>query len=450
MLRNIIANKIFFCISVFVLFISFAFNAFGTVSTEKFLYDFKDSESLIYNQVLCPDSVLNDQLLQNKKGYEGQLKSCDSENLVAYSSQYGLQGKVYDTSADALSKIGVGPVAFLSIANLLTALLSALIFGLLVLWFRNNFGNFVGYCVMVGVCLSPMIVGFSRNLYWALPLLIVPIVYALYFYKAEADKRYNIKFFIGLGVLLIARYLCGYEYASTITIALMAVVGYFILLQKSNLKQYFKIFIITGMVSVLAFTVALGIHVMSLNNYSGSTRNSLHIVKTRAMERTSRSDHYLNFAYDGTKASLNDHYQITNTYLQYESLKQGESLALALIFSVVNYALLPVYNLPISFHQPFATYAQSSILFIMVLSFIFYKRHKIFDKKTVKKVNALYFVFYFGLIGSCSWFILANSHSLVHVHINGILIYLPSAIFGYAILAFTAQSYILKIKKRYG
>lgn len=450
MLREIKSNKKFFFIAVFLLFISFAFNAFSAVSTEKFIYDFKDSEALVYNQVLCPDSVFNDLLLSAKEGYKGQLKDCKPEEFKAYSSQYGLQGKLYDYSADILAKIGVGPIWFLSAANLATAFLSALVLAMIALWFRKSFGNYVGYFIVIGLCMSPMIVGFSRNLYWALPLLFAPVVYILYFYRHKTSVSYKVKFFAGLALLLLARYLCGYEYASTITIMLMAVIGYFLYVNNEKLKTYAKVFFVTGAVSVISFALAMGIHVLSLNSYSGSTKNSIQIIKDRASERTASSDEFLGYAFDGTKASLRDHYTITDTYFHYQAIKDKKSVSVAIMFSAINYALLPVVNLPFALSQPFATYAQSTILFMLILGLIYYKKDKLFNKKQLKNINGLYVSFVIGLIGSFSWFVLANSHSLVHAHINGILFYLPSAIFGFAIVGIASKNFLTKIKKRYG
>jgi hypothetical protein len=51
-------------------------------------------------------------------------------------------------------------------------------------------------------------------------------------------------------------------------------------------------------------------------------------------------------------------------------------------------------------------------------------------------------------VGYLSWLILARSHSLVHAHINGILLYLPFALFGYIIIGLYLQTLSGRVWKK--
>lgn len=254
-------------------------------------------------------------------------------------------------------------------------------------------------------------------------------------------------FLVGLSFLLYIKYLCGYEYITTITVMSMSVVSYFLYLNKSKLKDYIKNFMLVGAVSIFAFAGALTTHVYSLNSYTGSTKNSIKVIKNTAHERISSSDTYKNYVYDSTQRSLESHYRITDTYFHYENRKQSKSLSIAILVSIVNYALLPVINIPLTLNQPFAIYAQSTFLFIIVLVLLYIKRKSWVKKPEVGKIEALFMAAATGLVGSISWYIAANSHSLVHAHINGILVYLPFALFGYIIIGVWIENSVKKIRR---
>jgi len=107
-----------------------------------------------------------------------------------------------------------------------------------------------------------MIVGFARNLYWALPLLLLPIVYVLYGFPSAKNNKGKLLFWALLAVLLYIRFLCGYEYITTITFMVAALVAYHLYMQKSTVGTYIRQMTIVGIVAVMSFAAALGTHIV--------------------------------------------------------------------------------------------------------------------------------------------------------------------------------------------
>lgn len=444
-------NKRFFFTSVAVLFVSFAFNAFSAMDTASFVSNYKDSEALVVNQINCSGDLYADQMLEQINP-QTPLKfpnSCSTSALRAYSSQFGLQGKL-DTFlyTSIMRPMHVSAGVFVVLLELGTALISALVLALLVLWVRRTFGKIPAVTTGILIALSPMLIGFSRNLYWALPLLIAPIVYVLYFYKLKAPRKEMIIFWTGLFVLLYLRYLCGYEYITTITVMIVATAGYTLALAGVRVKKFVREAILIGLVSAVAFGAALVTHIAALNVSTGSTEKSVSIIKQRAQERTLNAGKYVDYPYANLEFLASDHYKVTDTYVHYDKLKATGSRVWATLVALSTYLLLPVVHLPIIVPGSFSIYLQSTTMFTIVLFILYVKREKWVAKEYRARVRALFVAASLGLIGYLTWLIFGYSHALVHAHINGILIYLPYALFGFMIIGIYVEYLINRFIKK--
>gem|GEM_PF-5843075 len=444
-------HRIFFGITTLMLFTSFSFNVFGAMTTDAFVLNYKDSEMLVYNQIKCGGRVYSDQLLESKAitPIDGTDYSCKT-GTTPYSSQFGLQGRVYTGVFRVVSKIThISTGTYVAIAQLTTALMSAIVFGLFVLWVRVNYSGISASIVTLLLAMSPMIVGFARNLYWALPLFIAPFVFALYKYRLHESRKSALVFWSILGSLLYLRYLCGYEYITTFTIMTVAVVVYFLYMGKAKRVDYYRQIAISCMVSVLAFGAALATHVVALNSYTGSTGKSIDIVMKRAQERTVNGDKYLQYPYMNLKNLASDYYRTANTYVNFDDRVASGSKLWSISAAITNYLLLPVVSLPLNTTGPLTLYIQSTVAFITALAVLYIKRDTWVNKKINRSVKGLYLAMSVGLVGYLSWLVLANAHSLVHAHINGILMYLPFALFGYVVIGVFVEYFIMIATKTY-
>lgn len=453
MLRDIAKNKLFFGIVTLGLLLSFSFNTFGAMQTASFNGNFKDSEALVSNQIICHNLLFDDQLLLAKDpaNIAKPVATCSASELIPYSSQFGLQGKIFATGYLVTHKIlpFVNPEHFIVFAQLLTSLASALLFAMISLWVKKQFGLMVAILVGVLIALSPMLVGFARNLYWMLPLLIAPFVFALCCFRLERKGWRQVAFWFILGVLVYLKYLCGYEYITTITLMIFAPIVYLLYVKQAHLKVFVTQAIYVLAVSFLAFSFAMLTHITALTAYTGNFVTSIQTVTERARERTLDASQYTIYPYGNLKYIAPNFYDTTNAYVNYGTTIASHSIFAASIVNVVTYLFIPVLHLPIEFNPSFGEYLQSTGVFIVVLAALFTYRSKWVSVTAVRSVNGLFLGVVVGFLGYASWLILAFSHSLVHAHINGILLYMPLALFGYIIIGIFIQSLFRKIYKKY-
>jgi hypothetical protein len=449
MIEGFLKHKLFICIATVFFFLTFTFNVTGALSTDGFIQNDKYSENFVVRQVRCNGQLYENQLL-GLKNWANNNKDlgCDKDNYAPYNSSFGLQGRVGVFLNSILERkthanSGVSIVVY----ELLMALASAILFALLALWVKLRFGKRIAVIFSIFVSLSPMLVSFSRNLYWALPLMIAPIVYILYFYKPGLSKRNLTLFMGGLTLLLYLRFLCGYEYITTIAIMVVSVALYKLVLADIKYKTIVKNIILIGLTPVIAMALAFSTHVVSLNQQTGSTTQSIEIIKERAQDRTVNAEAYAKYAYLSLADVANDFYKTSNEYIKYNKIKDNGSVPLAIVVADTAHLLLPVIHTPI-LGGVFAMYAQSFAMFIVTLLLLYIYRAKWVKREQIKQINSLYAATAVGLIGYFSWLVFAYSHSLVHAFINGILMYLPTALFGFIIIGLYVEFLIKKYINR--
>jgi hypothetical protein len=450
-LRDIRENKLFFSLVTTGLFLSFAFNIFGAVSPEGFGLDFKDSEALVNNQIMCKGKLFANQLVAIKSelgpGTSSSVTDCSSQNLMPYSSHFGLQGKFLSAIYNGVDLVfgSFGSKMYIALAQLLMALASATLFAVFTLWVKQKYGQFSAVFVALCVALSPMLVGFGRNLYWALPLMVVPLILSLYYYKRDRRGVERVVFWAIISLSLYLRYLTGYEYVTTFTIMVFAVIAYKLYLEQAHLKDYVKNAGVVLGVSLIAFVAAMTTHIVSLASYTGSTEASIRVIANRAQERTISAEGYTVYPYQNLTRTAPGLQSAISAYGDYEKLAHSGSLLAAVIVNSIVYLLIPVVNIPVEFNQSLGVYLQSTLVFLIILAALYATRKKWTLHTELRGVEALYVGLALGIIGYASWFVLGFSHSLVHAHINGILLYLPTALFGFIILALFSKRSIKKI-----
>ena len=442
-------NALFIVGATSVLWLSFSFNIFGAMSNDAFMANFKDSESLTVSAVTCEGRYFDGQLMFNNLAGTDRKYECDLTQLTPYSSQFGLQGRLYTGGYIVLHSLFGMPVAYyIFFAQLVTALLSALCFAVFAVWVRKRYGMVSAVVVIIGTALAPMVVGFARNLYWALPLMVAPFLYVLMFYKSmHAKQLHPVIFWGGLFVLLYLRLLCGYEYVTSFAIAVFAGMVPYLYESKSRVLTYGKQALITICIALLAFGAALTTHVVSLAHSTGSIFSAMNIVKTRALERTVKGSEYTQYAIQGLKTNMPVVYSIANSYVHLDEKQQ--SMKWAIVASALNYLFMPIVLIPLQFTQPVGVFAQSFIVNVLLLTIIFVYRKRLFEKKRLQTIEGLSLGALVGLGAYMSWLVLASSHSLVHAHINGILMYLPYALFAFTIMGITLQTVITRLRVPY-
>lgn len=441
MIQEVFRHKFFVGLTTAFFFVAFTLNITGALSTDLFVENDKFSENFVRRQMLCEGKIYNNQLLGLTDWHAANQKpDCKTSNYSPYNSQYGLQGKFGVFLEQTLH---LGSSVTIVIYQIITALAAALLFALITLWVKVKFSLTAACIFAICVSMSPMLVSFSRNLYWSLPLMVAPIVYTLYFYKPSLSRRGLSYFLAGLTFLFLLRYLCGYEYITTLTVMVVSVISYELIVNSTDRGRAIRHAILVALASAIGIFFALTIHVFSLNTQTGSTAKSIETIKSRAQERTVNSKNYTQYAYMSLNYVANDFYKTSNEYLKYEKMEKTQSIPLAVVVAYAAHLLLPVLHLPV-LNGVMAGYVQSFIGFIVLLSLLYYYKDKWVERKRYRQVLALYGATCVGMVGYFSWLVFAYSHTLVHAHINGILMYLPTALFGFIIIGLYIEFLINK------
>jgi len=450
-------HRSLYLVSLFVLTLSFTLNVFGVQSIDWFSNFQKDSGALIVHKLACEEELGRDEfggmLVVGKDTTRFSVSErapvCQKDNAKVYVSQYGLQGKVGEEGYKVAHKLlGLNLAHFLILAQVSWALLTAVVLALFIVWVADRFGMFTGGVVLVLLGMSVWIVGYARNLYWATPLLFLPFVFTLYYYqKPKLHKPYAL-FITGLFVLFFVRFLNGYEFAPEIILAPLAAMSYLIYARSTSLGQFVKEAVIVCMIGVTAFVGAFALSYYQVYRYVGDSSKAFSMIKERAVERTGDSRAYGKYVYDGLGYTLPSVYSDINNYIDLNKAAPKNHTLLTNGLSLLNYALLPVLNIPISLKEPLYTVV-SSFSFVAIISWMAVRSLSKNSKGSEGvKYRALMRAMWVGLIGSLSWLVLAHSHSFVHAHLNGIIFYLPFLLFAYIALGLWLEQRFDNLKAR--
>ncbi len=437
-----------------ILFLSFSINFFGVGSDDWYVGFQKDSDSLVLNKLVCSkdsNSWLIGQGIIAQNSYD---IDC-TQPMTTYYSQIGLQGRIMQSMYVLVSFFSIDIQNFILFIKVIVPLMSALVMLSFCYWVFKRFGTADAYIVALLIANSVWIVGFSKSLYWAMPLLFLPFIVSLYLFRKKASLKLDTVFFITLFILFSAKFASGYEYTSVILISVVSAIVTIGVLDNINVKRMAYFVSASFIVGILAFMFTVGVHTALIKNNVGSFDKAVSIVKQRVLERTSQGQDFKKYVYGGLGATTPFAAEIMAQYLPLEIYKDTTPLVQTEFVSMANYALLPTISYPIALKEPLQTYVSS--FFFSVIIFIslsintiknIRKRGSVISKK-LNNERALFMGAIIGLLGVLSWLVLARGHSYVHAHINGIIFYLPYGLLLYTLLAIKLVKYSKKIKMVY-
>ncbi|WP_028234395.1 hypothetical protein [Pseudobutyrivibrio sp. MD2005] len=310
--------------------------------------------------------------------YDEDGKELPRGYLEVYLSQYGLQGKIFRHIARHVDYEDALPVLHL-ICGLLTALVLVLVTYVL---YRKYNTIFAG-CFIVTAFLGAYIVDYARNLYWVEFTWFLPMLFGLICAWKLNNKKSRILCYIGAFISITVKCLCGYEYITTIMMAMIAflLVDAVVAFSKKD-KDVFKLcvrtIVIIGVAALLGFFVAICIHA-SLKGQGDIVKGIGVIIKDDVLRRTSALD-------------LNQFPEV------YESLNTSSWAVLCKYFK-----LMPTVDILVGVPgNLFPVYCVAPIC----IMFYDYKKNKL----NIEELS-LYVVFFLTTV---SWFLLAKGHADVH------------------------------------
>ncbi|OQK16038.1 hypothetical protein AU255_13060 [Methyloprofundus sedimenti] len=428
-------NKIFFLISIVILFISFQFNFLKSVPAGHFSSFQYDSESLVIGRLV--ESKINGVFSNNGQlGYAsvdnlkygdpdffgGGKKAFLNSNIPfsynKYNSQFGFQGVLFSVSDKILSIFDIPVEYHLKIFHAATSLFLVIILSSILYVFSIEFGLLPVAIALAGIACSDWLILFARNLYWVAGFWFFPMLIVLWVHYKE---KINNTFSWDLTVIMVftavfLKSLSGYEYISTILLSMIVPIVYYALIMKWSWMRYIQRTLIIGVAGLCGFISAFCIHLWQLFLGTKDITKAFELIYQRVTIRTFTDPSSLDTNSIDLASAKSDVITVLLTYLKGSSL-YGHFSFLFLI-SVI---------------------AVASLIGIICLI----KCDSLqFDKL---KFKALLITTWVSILAPISWYVLAKGHSFVHVHMNYVLWYIPYIIYGFILVGYVVNITINKL-----
>ncbi len=338
---------------------------------------------------------------------------CSYNSCDAYTSQFGLQGLVFGVLFKIANNVGLpillanaktkqmfggGPPSlvftFFVLMKLLITCLAAGVFMFWVTRVHRDLGRAAAAVAFVAIAASPLIGGFSGNLYWVGITLFLPFIAAWCLAPGsvgDVRRARTLAFWVGFFVFL--KSMCGYEFLSNVVLAAMVPVVFFGLREGAAPQRVLAACIRIGLASTVGFIVAVVLHVVSMSR--GLTiGQGLEIIKGRAAFRMVGND----------SAPWPEVGAVAANYLNQMVLAlPGGRLGVPLWLFLIAVVLVLVWG------------AMRARRLAARPAPRWY--HTAPGAATAGMLTAL--------IASASWLLPGYQHTMVHAHMNLILVYLP-------------------------
>ena len=442
---NFFLFLLIFCAS----FYSYSINGFKVTSDKWFNEHQLDSEQLVLDGLINASqkdiSPSLGKYLRNNENSKDYLnsreyflqKNYDGE-FEEYKSNYGLQVKLFFL----LYEKGFSN---LKIYYSITSILMSLIVCFMTYTVKRDFSLKTSIIFALIFILSPWIVVFSRNLFWVTFSWFLPILISMYL-APQIFTNFNKSILMSALIFLsfLFKFLCGYEFITTIFFATCVPIIYHGKLKKTNNLIIFKKCSILFIVFFLYFVSAVLIH----NN---SIKNKNYIFSL--IEKRLWSNNPKKFLEKDCKNISNCKNEIYKSHKTNAIVVLSKYLLMADFLpwfysdrvndnerNIIKNSLKQInHNLSMKNIKNFF----SELKNIMSINIII-----LFFLKTVSLLAFIFFVFFslysvlisnnlfkyyilFSLLSTLSWFIIAKGHSAIHLHVNFVLwyvTYIPSCI----------------------
>lgn len=313
-----------------------------------------------------------------------------------YDSQIGLQGKFYKSISEMiyspkLTGVFRGVNCFL-LANVIVSVVYLL---------KRKYGVLLAAIWGGTFLFSPWIVNFARNLYWVEFTWFIPMLLGL-FAVSDISFRHKYKLiFLGTFISVSIKSACGYEYLSTILMAMamfpMVEIISSCFEQKYDRALFFtKVLVGMALSGLGGFLVALLCHAYVRGDkdvYEGL----ISIYKRDVLRRTAlgNNSNFVSsnsFLMQSVNASI---WHVLNRYFDYYTNAFHSNIVLGLD----------------------GRYFKTMTVVALSLSILRVRFNKFNQLNNIKYFSLLII----SLLSSVSWFVLAKSHSYVHTHMNYVL-----------------------------
>lgn len=378
------------------LFLSFGLNAFG-LSPSGFFNAFQlDSQALTLGKIaaisrdpLSLDAIVTPTCRPIGASLKDAVASAHAEFPNAnceyvYTGNPAIHAIPLGWVSATAFGLGMDGTAVITGLRLLSAALTALVATWIVLSVSRMYGTpaAIGTCLAFGA--SSYLIAMAGNLYWFPATLLLPAAFAAH-ELAGGRSLISLRFILGITLLLILRFLSGFEFLTNVMLSVVVVW----LAAPRTIQGGVKRIALEGLVGIATFCVsialAIGLHIALITPVLGNPNLAWENFLERVLYRTVDVGQEMS---EAMKLSLQvDRMKIVMTYLI----------------------------------EPKVFYGVSFFEFIMLaMAMICIGR---IAGRQVTKATLLVVI---AVLASLSWHILAKGHSEIHASINHVLASLPA------------------------
>lgn len=348
---------------------------------------------------LEPNSMVTGRLAQNAVG--GVFSEGMSMGLQgAYTRQFGLAGWLLTLPASATVGFSAAGVSLMvSLASGLSALLAS---GAVLLT-RRVLGR--GSAILLGLALLlPWSVAMARSMYWTIGIKLLPAVILIWVLRSQRASLRRLMLWSFVFTTIAA--LSGYEYFTVVAATQAAVLAYYSIAERWNVRSTFTWFVGLVLSVIGGFFAALGLHLVQLYLRSGDL-SRIEELQRSALSRTGVGSDVA--AVSASDAASTTPASVLDFYLGVPVLGVEQSLPLIQQFTVGALILATALVVVVGLSRRPATLA-------------------------VLREQSLGVAWCVSLLGPLGWHLLARPHSVMHTFLNVSLWFLPTIPLALALL----------------
>lgn len=433
-------------------FISFQYNGLFAVNDFKFRDFDLYSDQFVLDGILRaktgePGFILGMYVRANFAG-QGRLahELFDEGNVAGefwkYRSSFGLQGWLFGVLH---THFGLSIQQMYAVNALALALVVSALFAFLSKHF--SFAASAGFALTL--ILSPWVVAFARNLFWVEWTWFLPLLAAIALgNRAVLVSRDRYLLAAALFGAFFLKSLCGYDYVTTIFIASLAPLLFFLTENQKDFKDSLQLLTLAGVAMIMGLVCALLLHAAS---FPGSFKEGVAQINITAHKRLS-SDNPAAIIDSVCRDSVD---KAVCAQSHSESLRSSRTKVVARYFAFRDFLpwlgniegeldkqfkadLKSIYNsgevsrvktlfqkYPLSNLMAIFTLALSTVVFLAFLLTLAWQTYRLKSEQFPLAV-----LVWTSFLAPLSWFILFKGHSYVHTYLNYVLWFIGFVPFG--------------------
>lgn len=334
-----------------------------------------------------------------------------------YNSQLGAQGILFRIMDIILYPVFGGKTSLLIMQGF-NALMLSVVISIIAYYFYIRFGIYSLILFIIGIFYNQWILLASKNMYWIIWSMYLPMaiscIYAL-------NKKHKILFLISLFLAIIFKSASGYEYISTVLVAMMIPLLNEEIINYKKPIIFLKNLLIPSLIGIAGFFTTIYLHFLRYRLRGWGVKEALHELEIIIVKRT--------------------HGSLEAMGLYYEALEK----ALEEPISVVLSKYFKASSINIYINNDYLDIKIWQVILIIVIGitfglFVYFKK-----KQDIKIISAI-IITVVSFLAPISWFILAKAHSAAHTFLNVFLWYLPFIPVGLSGIGYFLKVYIGELK----